>query len=76
MKLEELRERVENALEAPPDDPEVPEDSICVAWVLVADWMTPEGERVIRVDASNGLPMWTVNGMLQWATDLECEDDE
>lgn len=45
------------------------EGSILTGWVIVAEFMDPDGIPRLETWAAEGLPYWRINGMVQAAAD-------
>jgi hypothetical protein len=55
------------------------EGTLCTGFVLVAEWITPEGDKVLSRVRSDYMPDWLMRGMLDDALtsdDWELADKE
>ena len=45
-------------------------------WVTVAEVVETNGERGLRLEASDGMPTWDVLGLLGFATQVQFQDGD
>lgn len=76
MSLDEDRARIHDALQQCADTADTA-DGVLTAWVVVAEWMTPDGERWLTRLDSDAITAWQRDGMLDHGLrgDWDPEDD-
>lgn len=52
------------------------EGSVLTAWALVAEWMTPEGTRVLSRIRPEYVTQWLADGMYHHALNTDWEEEE
>jgi uncharacterized membrane-anchored protein YjiN (DUF445 family) len=61
------RENILNVLQAEGRKDDDLKDSVCVKWVVVMDWMSPDGTRTIQRVMSENMTGWEREGLLHTA---------
>jgi hypothetical protein len=61
------RERITDALQEHAGSAEIPEGSLLTGWVVVTEWMAPDGDRWLEGLESPDTTGWTRQGMLHTA---------
>lgn len=54
----------------------VPDGNVITAYVLVVEYMDPDGNRYLKCDWTEGIPEWTRNGLLHAASETTAEEDD
>jgi hypothetical protein len=52
------------------------EGALLTEWVVVTDWVMPDGERQLHSFAPLKTPEWISDGLLRGALELEDDDEE
>jgi hypothetical protein len=75
MTLSEAESQLESAILAYAQATEEP-CSLLTGWVLVGEFMDPDGTPLLSAYASRGLPYWRINGMIEAGSAVICYDCE
>lgn len=64
MDVEKIHETLQSL--APQDDSDL-KDALLVKWVVVMDWINPEGQRVLTRRCAENMTRWEVEGLVRYS---------